>query len=121
MQGKWTNLENFPSQERKQKQKSLLTSIIRKQKKRLKNKRPGEGSGWEASSDRLEKATSHLVLGTEQLTLMEINYLCVNLHHRSDTSKITMHACKKLIKKHLIFKLLIKLSKNLHKFDITLM
>ena len=56
MQGKWTNLENFPSQERKQKQKSLLTSIIRKQKRRLKNKRPGEGSGWEASSDRLGKS-----------------------------------------------------------------
>ena len=62
MQGKQTNLQNFPSQERKQKQKSLLTSIIRKQKKRFKNKRPGEGSGWEASSDRLEKATSRLVL-----------------------------------------------------------
>ena len=57
MQGKLTNLENFPSQERKQKQKSLLTSTIRKQKKkkRLKNKRPEAGSGWdwEASSDRL--------------------------------------------------------------------
>ena len=56
MQGKWTNLENFPSQERKHKQKSLLTSIIRKLNKRLKNKRPGEGSGWEASSDRPGKS-----------------------------------------------------------------
>ena len=32
MQGKRTNLENFPSQERKQKQKSLLTSIITQEK-----------------------------------------------------------------------------------------
>ena len=56
MQGKWTNLENFPSQERKQKQKSLLTSIIRKQKKRLKSKR------WDASIKRLERATTRLVL-----------------------------------------------------------
>ena len=55
MQGKWTNLKNFPSQERKQKQKSLLTTKIRKQKKRLKNKRPGEGPAWDASSDRREK------------------------------------------------------------------
>ena len=60
MQGKWTNLENFPSQERKQKQKSLLTSIIRQEKKRWKNKRPGEGTGWEASSDRPGKVTTRL-------------------------------------------------------------
>ena len=33
MQGKWSEMRNFPSQERKQKQKSLLTSKIRKQKK----------------------------------------------------------------------------------------
>ena len=65
MQGKWTNLENFPSQERKQKQKSLLTSKIRKQKKRLKNKPPGEGSAWEASSDGRGKATTHLVIHVE--------------------------------------------------------
>ena len=32
MQGEWTEVRNFPSQERKQKQKSLLTSKIRKQK-----------------------------------------------------------------------------------------
>ena len=61
MQGKRTNLENFPSQERKQKQKSLLTSIIRKQKKRLKNKR----SGWEASISRPGRATTRLVLVLE--------------------------------------------------------
>ena len=42
MQGNWSNLENFPLEERKQKQKSLLTSKIRKQKKRLKNNPPGE-------------------------------------------------------------------------------
>ena len=34
MQGNQSNLENFPSQDRKQKQKSLLTSKIRKQNKR---------------------------------------------------------------------------------------
>ena len=34
MQVKWSKVENFPSEERKQKQKSLLTSKIRKQKER---------------------------------------------------------------------------------------
>ena len=40
MQGKRSKVKNFPSEERKQKQKSLLTSKIRKQKK---NNRPEEG------------------------------------------------------------------------------
>ena len=69
MQGKWTNLENFPSQERKQKQKSLLTSIITQEKKRLKNKRPGEGSGWEDSSERRGKATSRLVIDEKKISI----------------------------------------------------
>ena len=34
MQGKWSDAENFASEERKQKQKLLLTSKIRKQKTR---------------------------------------------------------------------------------------
>ena len=33
MQGKWSKVRNFPSQERKEKQKSLLTSKIKKQNK----------------------------------------------------------------------------------------
>ena len=61
MQGKWTNLEYFPSQERKQSKNHCSPVKLESKKKRLKNKRPGEGSGWEASSDRLEKATSRLV------------------------------------------------------------
>ena len=56
MQGKRTKVRNFGSEERKQKQKSLLTSKNRKQKKkRLRNKRPGE-----TSSDRRLKATTRL-------------------------------------------------------------
>ena len=43
-------------------QKLLLTSKIRKQKKTIKNNRLGEGSGWEASSDRRGKATTRQVL-----------------------------------------------------------
>ena len=61
MQGKRSKMRNFPSQERKQKQKSLLTSKIRKQKRRLKNNRPGEGLAWEASSDRRGKAKTRTV------------------------------------------------------------
>ena len=41
MQGKWPIAENFGSQERKQKQKSLLTSKIRKQKNDKKITDPG--------------------------------------------------------------------------------
>ena len=51
-------------------QKLLLTSKIRKQKKTIKNNRLGEGSGWEASTDRRGNAKTCLVLECYILVLL---------------------------------------------------
>ena len=62
MQGKRSKVRNFPSQERKQKQKSLFTSKIRKRKKRQKNNGLAGRVGWGDKIARLGRATSRLVL-----------------------------------------------------------
>ena len=55
MQGKWTNLENFRSEERKQSKNHCSPVKLESKKNDKKNNRPVEESGWEASSDRRKK------------------------------------------------------------------
>ena len=53
--------ENFASEERKQ-SKNHCSPVKLKSKKQEKNNPSGEGLGWEAPIDRLERASSHVVL-----------------------------------------------------------
>ena len=63
MQGKWSEVRNFPSQERKQKQKSLLTSKIRKQKKNDKKiSDPGRDRAGKLPVIVEDEATAHLFI-----------------------------------------------------------
>ena len=60
MQGKRTKMKIFPSEERKQSKNHCSPVKLESKKNDKKSNRPVEASGWEASSDRLRRATSRL-------------------------------------------------------------